>query len=80
MGVLFLNCPSPTLPFSLLPRPNHTKFNILFILVFRTFNTKNDNRLCEEQFVKGMSIYLNGSLQELTDCKNSYTIRPLHVM
>ena len=37
--------------------------------VFRSFNTKNDNRLCEEQFVKGMSVFLKGTLPEKIKCE-----------
>lgn len=32
--------------------------------VFRSFNSKNDSRLCQDQFVKGMSIWLRGTLLE----------------
>jgi hypothetical protein len=50
-------------------RVNSNKFYNFILLVFRAFDEDNDGFINEFEWVKGMSIFLRGTLEEKTKCK-----------
>lgn len=56
----------PSLPPSLL-------ISIIVFIVFRAFDRDSDSFLTQEEWVKGMSIFLRGSLDEKVECKSIIT-------
>ena len=41
----------------------------LFFLVFRAFDRDMDSHISAEEWVKGLSVFLRGNLEQLTECK-----------
>lgn len=44
-------------------------------IVFRVFDEDSDSHLDQKEWIKGMSIFLRGNMEEKTKCE--YTLQPL---
>ncbi len=42
--------------------------NILFVIVFRVFDTDADNHISFEEYIRGMTVFLKGKLDERLKC------------
>ena len=52
-------------------------YHAILFLVFRVFNTSNDNKMSEKEFVEGMSAFLRGTPSEHIKCKYHHAFKKI---